>query len=102
MQLQSLMAQRKLEIHALMFLSMLVELPVYAVGRWDGDDSAERTLLAVYPFHAAAFALLFASFGIYVVQASKIGEGGRCPSFQTVRGAVVRASKIGEGGLVMG
>jgi len=87
------MAQRKLEIHALISLSMILELPVYALGAIAApgtgagttaagtavEDIAARGeqlggpwLLAVYPLHVASFCLLVGGFSVYVNQASKV------------------------------
>lgn len=60
-----LLAQRKLEIHALVFCSMLIEIPVYAFG-YNDQTSHNQRLLMLYPLHMLAFVLLYCAFSINV------------------------------------
>lgn len=60
-----LLAQRKLEIHALVFGAMLVEVPVYAYGYTD-QSSNNHVLLKLYPLHMLAYVLLYCAFAINV------------------------------------
>ena len=100
-QIQSLMAQRKLEIHALLFASMAIEVPVYLLGPsralhnhhdggaagaegdlgdFDGaaddalvEDALDAHLLALYPLHVLSFVLLYAACCLYVNQVALKG-----------------------------
>ena len=57
-----LLAQRKLEIHLLVFAAMCMEIPVFACGT-TGDMVGLKRL---YPLHMAAFLLLYGAFAMLV------------------------------------
>ena len=69
---------------------MALEVPVYAVAQTPlgAADGAGR-LRAVYPLHLAAALLLFAAFGVYLNQVSKVaqrpGKGCLVVAFRTGR-----------------
>jgi hypothetical protein len=104
-QIQSLMAQRKLEIHVLLFVAMAIEVPVYLLGpiralhhhqNGDGEgggvesyfnngaaddglveDALDDKLLVLYPLHVLSFVLLYAACCLYVNQVKR--KGARAP-----------------------